>query len=286
VYSDVDNFRVHPGSNPQWQDSTWLQWWDLEANCGGVHRIGHAYNIPGGPSVNAWSNLITPHGIYERVTYLPLRAADTLEKGWGSGGDTSRNDFIDGENVWCINDAEADVVSRLVFKDYHPPFCGFPTQGRTIEDITSHHVDVSGSVTGTITMQGRTYQVNGMGLRDHGWGHRMIGTMLSHRYVTACLAPELLCCAYAIHNGVNDSIETFGWIVKGDTVVFAKDVNILVYAEIDSASTRGGRIVLKLVDGEVLDCELTAVAAGIVNVSAPTRSSSRRPCDIRTASHS
>ena len=41
TYTDKDNYRFTPGTGPKWQDSTWLQWWDLEANCGGVHRSGH-----------------------------------------------------------------------------------------------------------------------------------------------------------------------------------------------------------------------------------------------------
>lgn len=267
LYTDADNFRKVPDASPQWQDSTWLQWWDLDSGCGGVHRIGHEYNIPNGPFVNAWSNLVTPSGCFKRVTYLPLRNADKLDNGWGSGDDTCSNEIIDGEHIWNITDAKSGISARLTFVDYHPPFLGFPSAGRTMEDITSHHIDVSGTVTGTISMQGKTFKINGMGLRDHGWGHRNLGTMLSHRYITTCFGPELSFCAYAIHNGVNDRIESFGWAVKGDTVVFASNIDIIVYAEVDSASTRGGHIVLTLADGDVLDCELTAVAPGMVNVA-------------------
>ena len=265
-YTEADNFRAEPDGGPKWQDSTWLQWWDLESGCGGVHRIGHEYGIDGGPFVANWSNLVTPKGFFKRVTYLPLREADKLKTGWGGGDDTCNNEIINGEHIWNINDPSVGVSARLVFTDYHGGFCGFPSAGRTAEDITAHHIDISGPVTGAIKVPGGTFNVKGMGLRDHGWGHRDLGTMLSHRYVTGCFGPELSFCAYAIHNGVNDRIETFAWCVKGDTVVFATDVDIVVYAEIDSSSTRGGHIVLTLADGDVIDCELTAVAPGMVNV--------------------
>ena len=265
VYTDMDNFRAEPDGGPQWQDSTWLQWWDLESGCGGVHRIGHEYGIDGGPFVAGWTNLVSPNGYFKHVVYLPLREADKLPNGWGGGDEVCSNEIINGEHIWNINDPATGVSARLVFTDYHGAFCGFPSAGRTAEDITAHHIDISGPVTGTITMPGGTFKVNGMGLRDHGWGHRNLGTMLSHRYVTGCFGPDLSFCAYAIHNGVSDTVETFAWCVKGDTVVFAKDVDIIVYAEVDSYSTRGGHIVLTLADGDVIDCELKAVAPGLVN---------------------
>ncbi|MCW3013477.1 MAG: hypothetical protein JWO02_569 [Solirubrobacterales bacterium] len=264
-YESADNLRQEPGPEPHWQDSTWLQWWDLERGVGGVHRIGHQYNVDGGPRVINWSNLVTPAGIFKKVTDLPLRAEDKLEHGWGCGDDTCRSEVFDGRHVWTVDDPGTGVSASLTFTDYHDGFLGFPTAGRTASDITAHHIDVSGPVTGTITVPGGTFEVDGMGLRDHGWGHRVLGTMLSHRYVTGCFGPDLSFCAYAIHNGVSDTIETFAWVVRDEEVIFAVDVDILVYAEVDSASTRGGRIVLSLADGEQLSCELTAVAPGLLN---------------------
>jgi hypothetical protein len=131
--------------------------------------------------------------------------------------------------------------------------------------ISAHHIDVGGTVTGTITMGGRTLKVNGMGLRDHGWGKRDVNKILSHRYTTGCWGPDLSYCAYAVCNGVSDTVESFGWVVKGDTVHFAKDVDIIAYAESDSASIRGGHVRLTLPDGEVLEIEQTAVAPGLMS---------------------
>ena len=116
-------------------------------------------------------------------------------------------------------------------------------------------------------MKGKSFKAtNGMGVRDHGWGHRDIKTMLSHRYVAGTFARDFTFCAWSIHSDTNDAVESFGWVVKGgDTVVFAKRIEIVSYVEVDSASVRGGRIIMNLADGDVLDCELTAVAPGLVN---------------------
>ena len=182
TYTDKDNYRFTPGTGPKWQDRTWLQWWDLEANCGGVHRIGHEYNTDGGPFAALWNNVITPKGIYKRVMYQPLREADKLDKGWGCGDDTCNNVIENGEHIWNVNDPEHGVSARLVFTDFHDAFCGFPSGGHTEKDISADHIDVAGPVTGTITVPGGTFKVKGMGLRDHGWGERNLGTLYSHRY--------------------------------------------------------------------------------------------------------
>jgi hypothetical protein len=266
VYSPADDFRKEPAGEPKFNDSTWLQWFDLERGCGGVHRIGHEHNLDGGSTVASWSNLITPAGIYRRSTYLPLRTEDALPRGWGGGDDVNRNEIIDGEHIWTVEDPEAGVSARLVFTDWHGRFCGWPSAGRSAEDLSAHHIDIAGPVTGSITLLGQTFEVSGMGLRDHGWGHRNLRAMLSHRYVTGCFGPELSFCAYAIHHEVNDRIETFGWCVQDEEVIFASDVDIVAYAETDSISTRGGHIRLTLADRQVVECELTAVAPGLASV--------------------
>ncbi len=264
-YNESHFQRQTPGKEAMWQDSTWLHWCDVDGKVGGVHRIGHEYNIDGGPKIALWSNLVTPKGVYKKVLYLPMREQDKLPNGWGGGDDTCRNIIEKDQHIWEIDDPALGVSAKLVFRDFHETFCGFPNSGRTFEDIAPQHIDVGGTVNGTITMQGTTFQANGMGVRDHGWGHRNLGTMLSHRYCAGVFGPDLSFCAWAIHNGVNDSVEAFGWVVKGDTIIFAKDIDIVAYTDIDSASTRGGHITLTLANDEVIDCELTPVAPGLMN---------------------
>jgi hypothetical protein len=266
TYTEKDFIRQTPNA-PLWQDSAWLNWWDVTNKVGGIHRIGHEYNkLDGQPDmVAAWSNLVTPKGIYKRVTYLPLREEDKLPTGWGSGDTTSRVEFDGADSLWTIDDPEHDVQAELLFRDFHPAFRGFPSSGRTSEDIAPDHIDVAGSITGTITMQGDTFTADGMGVRDHGWGHRDLYTMRSHRYVSGTFGPDFSFCSWAVHNGVNDRIEIFGFVVRDDTVIFPKDIDIVAYTEIDSASVRGGRIRYTLPDDEVIEAEIIAEAPGLMN---------------------
>ena len=43
-YTKADFIRQEP-HGPLWQDSAWLNWWDVSGKVGGVHRIGHEYNV-------------------------------------------------------------------------------------------------------------------------------------------------------------------------------------------------------------------------------------------------
>jgi hypothetical protein len=265
LYSNADSLRKQPQTGRKWQDSAWLNWWDVKNKVGGIHRIGHEYNWEEGPRVAAWTNLVTPAGIYKHVVHLPLREEDKRATGWGGGDDVCRVDFdANGDSVWTIDDPSVEVSAALRFKDFHEAFNGFPNSGRTAEDIAPSHIDVAGSITGTISMQGGVHRAEGMGVRDHGWGFRDIGTMRSHRYVSATFGREFSFVSWAIHNA-HDTIEIFGWVIKGDTVIFPKDIDILAYAEIDSCSVRGGRITFTLPDDEVLECELIAEAPGLQN---------------------
>ena len=265
VYDKSHFLRQQP-HGPQWQDSAWLNWWDINNKVGGIHRIGHEYNYGDKPPMcAAWTNLITPKGVFKKVIHVPLREADQLPAGWGGGDDTCRVEFDDEGSIWTIEDKEHGVSAQLRMVDFHTPFRGFPSSGRTSEDIAPDHIDVAGRITGTITMQGDTFQADGMGVRDHGWGHRDLYTMRSHRYVSATFGPDFTMCSWAIHNGVNDRIEIFGWVIKGTEVIFPTDIDIVAYTEIDSCSTRGGRIRYTLPGGEIVDCELIADAPGMMN---------------------
>lgn len=267
MYDASHEGRQKPGEGAQWQDSTWLHWWDCDTGVGGVHRIGHEYNYDGEPPrIALWSNLVTPAGIYRHICSNLLREEDKLPNGWGGGDDTTSQIIVDDVHRWIVNDPAAGVSAQIDFRDFHPAFCGFPRAGETSDNIAPDHIDVGGSVTGEIVMDGQRFAFNGMGVRDHGWGHRDIKTMLSHRYCAGTFGPDFTFCAWSIHSATNDKVESFGWVVKDQNrIVFAEDIEIISYVEVDSASTRGGRIIMRLADGDILDCELTAQAPGLVN---------------------
>jgi len=264
-YDESFKLRQQPTDEPVWQDSCWLNWWDTKNKVGGIFRIGHEYNYPGKPPmVASWIGIITPKGIYKRVLHLPLREEDKLPNGWGGGDEVVRVEIDNGDHVWQVNDPAHGVTATLRFHDFHPMFNGFPLSGDTAEDIAPAHIDVHGSVKGDITIQGDSFHADGMGVRDHGWGHRAYGQMTSHRYVSGTFGPDFGFTSWAVHN-LRGSVEIFGWVVRNGEVIFPKDIDIVAYTEIDSVSVRGGRVTFTLATDERIECDLIAEAPGLMN---------------------
>ncbi|KAF2817360.1 uncharacterized protein BDZ99DRAFT_457100 [Mytilinidion resinicola] len=128
-------------------------------------------------------------------------------------------------------------------------------------EFATAHFDVPGNVSGTLTMKGKTYNITGLGLRDHAWGPRDWGnTVYSHRWVCGTAGPSFSFVAVSWHS-TNDAIANFGWVVRDGQVILASSIDLLTYMEMDSCINRGGRVKFTLTTGEVLDVECTAVPA-------------------------
>lgn len=252
--------RQAPGPEPIWQDSVVLVWWDLAQGVGGMHRIGHEPNAPGGGKIALWNTLWSPQGIYKKTAYQPLREADRLANGgFGGGDDTCRSEYLEGRHVWTIQDGE--VSARLVHVDTGPNVDCYPKNNRLADDFAAAHLDIPGRVSGWLEVKGRRYELAGLSLRDHGWGVRDWSTVLSHRWVAGSAGPELSFVALSWHSS-DDQLASFGWVVRGDRITFARQLDILTYVEIDAASNRGGRLRFTLTTGEVLDIECEPLARG------------------------
>lgn len=261
IHGDEVHVRQRPGLQTHWQDSVVLVWWDDANKIGGFHRIGHETNVPaadGGPQIALWNNLIAPEGVYRKTVYQPLREADRLASGgYGGGDDTCRCEYLNGEHVWSIQDG--DVSAELRHTDFSPNVDCYPKNGAIGDDFAPAHFDVPGQVTGWLKVKGKEYRVNGLSVRDHGWGPRDWNSVYSHRWVAGTSGPDFGFVGVSWH-AVNDSMASFGWVLKGDQVIYAKQLDILTYTEIDGASNRGGRARFELANGEVFDIECTAVA--------------------------
>ncbi len=262
VHGNQAHLRQQPSSQEHWQDSVVLVWWDAANAIGGLHRIGHEPNVKGGGQVAQWTCLISPQGIYKATRYQPLREADRLPDGFGGGDDGCRYQFRDGRHIWTIDTDEVSAV--LGQTDFHDTIDCYPKKGSLADDFAPAHFDIPGAVTGTLKVKGREYQVNGLGVRDHGWGPRDWNSILSHRWVAGTTGPDFGFIVVSFHS-VDDVIASFGWISRAGKITFAKKVDILAYIEADAATNRGGHLHIELADGEVIELECTPVAKGLAS---------------------
>lgn len=262
-WGDADERPHAPGPQETWQESVVLVWWDVENAIGGFYRIGHEPNKDGGPRVALWSVTFTPEGIFRKNSYLPMQASDRTPDGQGAADGGLAFRFTD-HAIWTI---DVDGLSaELHVHDYHAGLDGYPKTGDLV-DIAPAHMEVSGAVTGVLTVRGKRYEVNGRAIRDHGWGNRVIGTTVSHRWVVGTTGPDLFFLALGFHTikddrEVPDELVKFGWAVKGGEVIFAKSLEIVAHIEIDAHTIRGGSVAMELNNGEVLDIRLQNLAPG------------------------
>lgn len=259
VFKPKDDGTHESGPQELWQEGVLLVWWDVKQSIGGVYRIGHETNHKDGPQIALWSTTFTPAGIYKRTDYLPMRPQDRGVTHFGSGDDTCSYDY-DGDCVWTIRDTDIAVTLRV--HDFHAGIDCYPKSG-ALSKFAPHHMEVAGRVTGKLAVKCKTYEVDGLSFRDHSWGERAWDTVLSHRWLPGVFGPELSFCALSWH-AVDESLVKFGWIVRHDEVIFAKDVDIVSYVECDAASVRGGHLHMTLTTGETFDVEFEAIAPSIM----------------------
>ena len=254
IYPASDENPHPPGLEQNWQESFLVHFWDPHLSVGVYVRIGHEPNFNGGV-LRLFSNVITPNGIFHRVEEVPLRAGDVSANGISADGG-ALNYAFDGTRIrWHV--AEPGVTADLEIEDFHAAIDGYPKSGK-LSEYVAQHVEVACRVTGTVTTQGKAYQVDGMGMRDHGWGIRQWDRMVSHRWTVATFDRDNSFCAITFHT-TDDVIAKFGWVIRGDQVIHATHVDIVAFVEADGISNRGGITRMVMPSGEVFEARFEAV---------------------------
>ena len=242
------------------QESVVLVWWDMENSIGGYNRIGHQANWRDGPHINLFNNLFSPGWIYKQTTFLPAVESDRFENGFAAG-DKCRFEFKDGQAIWTIKDT--DVSAQLFVKDTHTPIDAYP-RGGSLSDVAPNHMEVGGTLTGTMTIKGDNYTVNGLAFRDHGWGLRHWDAFVCHRWIAGTFGPDLTILALTFM-GADNVVKELGCVIRDSKLIYAKHVDIVVYFESDGLTHRGGHLRMELTTGETMDIEMEMMQKGVVS---------------------
>jgi hypothetical protein len=255
-YPPADERPHAKGPHEDWQESYVLWWWDSTNAVGGYFRVGQEPNRNGGIA-NLWAVVYVPGDAYFRSSAHPLTKADFLDNGMGaaSGALTYR---YDGRCRWTLNDTDIAVALELI--DFHPAIDGYSKDGKPhIGASQSNHVEVACQVIGTITARGRTYRIDGLGMRDHGWGNRNWLDNRAHRWAVGVFDRDHSFCAVNMQLG-NGHIARFGWVVRGAEVIYADNLEIVARIAADNLSNRGGTLEMNLSTGEVFHVNFEPLA--------------------------
>ncbi|MGQ0622894.1 MAG: DUF7065 domain-containing protein [Panacagrimonas sp.] len=249
------------GAQTLWQESVVLVWWDLAQGIGGFHRIGQEPNRADGPHVTLWNNCWSPQHVFKRTATIPLRTSDRPANGFNCGDGTCTFEFTD-HAIWRI--ADEGVEAELHVRDHHTPVDVYPKKGALGEDVAPNHMEVGGRVTGQFRIGGKTFDVQGLAFRDHGWGLRDWSAFVSHRWVAGVLETGDVILAVTFHSR-DDALVRFGCVIREAKLTYAKSVDVVTYLEPDGLSHRGGFVDMTLSTGEALHIECRPLATGTVS---------------------
>lgn len=249
----VDDEKLHvPGPEENWQESLVLYWYDEHHKVGGGFRLGTEPNHQGGRS-QFLMMILCPDGAFRRVDCIPSRPGDVQDSSLTNGDDTLIYSF-DGKKIhWSLR--ENDVQAELDVELTVPPLNTHRKAGvDSAEAVLSAHIDAACRVTGTMTMKGKTYQLDARGVRDHAWGTRDLGTLRSHRWLIADMNEGLSFVAMTFLQS-DHKLARLGWVIRDQTVHLARSVQTRAVTADDGATTFGGTLEMVLDNGEVFTAE-------------------------------
>ena len=263
VWGPEDEVPHNPGPAENWQESVVLQWFDKERGVGGSHRISHEPNTDGGV-VWGKADILTTEGWYfKRFDRMLIRPADRFANGFGSGYDDYRFEFDGTDCIYTLRNKQ--VSAHLVVSDHHAPISNIPKRkGSLNDDYFPNHTEAAGRVTGVVEIKGKRYDVDGVGYRDHSWGNREWGTLKSHRWVCGVMGPHYSFNAFTFHTK-NGQLASMGYVMRGDTMIFALEVDVVTFVEADGFSHRGGWVRMILANDEVVEFSCTPICKGTAN---------------------
>lgn len=192
---------MHPGPEPTFNESMYFNFHDPAAELGGFVRLG---NRPNEGHAEMTVCLYLPDG---RVGFMFKRPEITHNERFDAGGarfavvepfeqlEVSFSgkvvlldqplDMADPRQAFTDNPYDTAEV-RLTYAGVSTPFGGEPEESheRPGEEFAKGHYEQLVRATGTVTVGGDTWGVDGFGLRDHSWGPRTWQAPWYYRWLT------------------------------------------------------------------------------------------------------
>lgn len=123
--------------------------------------------------------------------------------------------------------------------------------GHVGSKTSSYNIQTPGIVRGTMRLGDRKFDINALSQRGHSWGNRDYKALRGNgsRWITGSVGDRLNFSAYA---AIRDDglVLRSGFIVDRGEVLHTSDIEVIVEADIDSVTYRGGVVRMKFPDRE------------------------------------
>jgi len=262
ILPEADDRPHRPESDdPLWQESSLFVWRDAKAGLAGFWRLGQEPNVA---ELNSCFGVFTDDGVRFRsnVTGAPMAADDRGEghMGWGP---QLRVDF-DGDAR--IKADFPDCQAKLRFSDFHPRYDYIAMTGmRGQLGGAPHHIEVSGRMTGVVTLGGREIEIDALGYRDRSWGHRDWSTGRGTRWWPCVFGPDLALHVMHLVRPPGNIVK-MGYVRRGEQVIPIVESDWVVGLESDGLTPRVGEARLGLENGETLRVTCDRVDGVVLHV--------------------
>ena len=133
---------------------------------------------------------------------------------------------------------EPGVHVDVVMDNFYPLTDFFPPSSSMTQDFAKDHYETSGRIRGSASIDGRSFDVNGMYHRDHSWGVRKTMTLKSHRWISGTFGPDLSFGSIIWHEA-DESLVKVGYLVRDGEISYATDVDALTYLEPTASRPNG-----------------------------------------------
>jgi len=168
-FSDQDDYLHQPEDHPDWRESWYFNWVDLESEISGFSTIGVLPHQPKREFVFALFVQGNPEFYFaEPKEPVPKEFSSVLDDG------TLSYELVTPFDDWRIHYTSSRFQAELRWQQRFPA-CDFGTGSGT---SWGQHLEQSGHVTGLITdPNGRVHYLEGYGQRDKSWTRFETGTI-------------------------------------------------------------------------------------------------------------
>ena len=185
----ADDKNHSPGTpaDELWQESWGFMWYDPLARIAGYCHTGMQ---PARAVADVWSWVALRGELIHRFEHLalPLPSDDYTDLKVGPLHIRS----IEPNTQRVVTVRSQEIHAELAYRAFTLPLVPFGKNVKS-EHISTGHYQTIGTVSGTLSALGQTFQVKGFAFDDRSWGPRNWQDQLTHRACWACFGDDLFC---------------------------------------------------------------------------------------------
>jgi len=229
TFEDRRRHQPGPDAKPNWQESFYLGWVDVEKRAAGAHHI----SLSPARDTHVWSWVMLDGKVVARSQQhgLPLPNGDLEDMELGSLHVKAGATLRDLNLRAAFDRTEAD----LTFRGLCDPVEMNLNQDDTI--LADFHYEAMGMVSGSLVVDGVRTPIEAAGWHDHSWGAREFASNPSHRWLFAVFGEDLAMSCFSFVTGARRA--QFGWVFDNGVVYPVRRAAFHVLVNDDGVTPEG-----------------------------------------------